>query len=603
MKKKQENWALHIGVILAVAGSAIGLGNFLRFPGQAALYGGGAFMIPYFIAILVLAIPLTWSEWALGRFGGRHGFNSIPGIYRSAGKKKGWTYLAAISVLTPLVINMYYIFIQAWCLVYALQYLTGILSSLGLGSISIVGDTPGLQLGSSEAYSQFFNEFIGVGADGSIFSNGIFTPLLASTVFCFIFNYYLIYRGISKGIEAFCKIAMPLLLLCSLVILIRVLTLGNPTGTPGQGLLDGLGFMWNPSRDDATLAESLSNVDVWLAATSQMFFSVSVGFGLIVTYASYVRQDCDIALAGLSAVMGNEFCEIVFGGLMIIPAAIMFLGAGFADSGALQSSFAMGFITLPNIFEQMFAGQFFGFLFFILLFLAAVTSAISMSQPSVAMFEESLGCKRKYSVLASAGLCGIGTFFVCYFSKDALVLDTFDFWFGSLALYVLATLQTILAAWVWGTSNVLKELDRAAAIRVPRFIGFVLKYVSTPYLIVIFLLWAWHNLGGRLAHVMSNPKEFWMLVFLAVVLGLYLLLARQALRRWEKQETVLNSRFGGSLSAKGSSTIENQLAVESAAAVDGTQATETTTPEGTSAGLGAAEDASEGTSADDSARD
>ncbi|MDO4573876.1 MAG: sodium-dependent transporter [Planctomycetia bacterium] len=535
-KKKRENWGTQIGVILAVAGSAIGLGNFLRFPGQATLYGGGAFMIPYFTAFLILAIPLSWAEWALGRHGGRNGFNSVAGIFRQAGKSRIWVYIGGMGAFIPMVISMYYACIQAWCLAYAIQYLTGICHDLGLGSVSFLGNHPGMRLGSSEAYSGFFASFAGLSQNGKIFSNGIFTPLLGCVTFCFLFNYYLIYRGISKGIEMFCKIAMPLLFVCSLLILVRVVTLGNPTGIAGQSFLDGLGFMWNPTRPGTTVWQTLSNPETWLAATSQIFFSVSLGFGLIVTYASYVREKDDIALSSLAAVSSNEFCEVVLGGIMIIPPAIMFLGSAGLTPETLQSSFSMGFITLPNVFEQMPAGQFFGFLFFFLLFLAAVTSAISMLQPSVALMEEGLELGRKRSIALTALVGGIGTFMVCYFSSNALVLDTFDFWGGNLGLFVMAMFQTILVSWVWGDQKMLRELDRGAAIRVPRIMGWVLKYISTPYLIIIFALWCWNNLGGRLYDVVTNRVVLFAILFLMAAVGLFELATWYSEKKWIRRE-------------------------------------------------------------------
>lgn len=543
--KKKENWGTPIGAILAVAGCAIGLGNFLRFPGQAALYGGGAFLIPYFFAFLILAIPLSWAEWSLGRYGGRHGFNSVPGIYRVAGKRRFWAYIGALGVFVPLVISMYYVYIQAWCLAYALQYFTGIVSWCGWGSISMLdGTSAGMQLGSSEAYSQFFASFVGMNQDAYIFRSGIFTPLLICVVGCFFLNYYLIYRGIAKGIEVFCKLAMPLLLICSIIILIRVMTLGNPTGIPGQSFLNGLAFMWNPSRPDATIWETLSNPEAWLAATSQIFFSVSLGFGLIVTYASYVKEKDDIALSSLTAVSGNEFCEVVLGGMMIIPPAVMFLGLSGLTAETLQSSFAMGFITLPNVFEQMPAGQIFGFLFFFLLFLAAVTSAISMSQPAVALLEEGLEFSRKQSVLLVAGICALGTFMVCYFSANATVLDTFDFWIGNMSLFVLSMFQTILVGWFWGEKKMLKELDRGSTIHVPRWIGGVLKYISTPYLILILVLWCWYNMGNRLQMIYQNGIVLMAILFLLIGFSFFMLVTYLAEKRWIRIEKQLQKKFG-----------------------------------------------------------
>ncbi|MFM8654243.1 MAG: hypothetical protein ACKODZ_05875 [Verrucomicrobiota bacterium] len=128
---KKDGWGSSLGVILAVTGSAVGLGNFLRFPGLAAKYDGGAFLIPYFIALLLVGLPIAWSEWAMGRFGGQRGFNSCPGIFRAIWKSRASPYLGVLGLIVPVVIYMYYLWIESWCLGYALKYLTG---SLSLGS-------------------------------------------------------------------------------------------------------------------------------------------------------------------------------------------------------------------------------------------------------------------------------------------------------------------------------------------------------------------------------------------------------------------------------------------------------------------------------------
>ncbi len=206
-----EQWATRIGVILAVAGSAVGLGNFLRFPGQAAQNGGGAFLLPYFISLLVLGIPLCWAEWTMGRYAGTRGFHSAPGIYSVIWRHPAAKYCGSLALLIPLVIYMYYVLIEAWCLGYAINYLTGDLMK---------GSDP-------EAYSQFFSSFVGTKENGAMLigSNRIWLLVLVGT---FCFNFFLIYRGITRGIEVFCRFAMPLMVVLAVIVLVRVLTLGTP---------------------------------------------------------------------------------------------------------------------------------------------------------------------------------------------------------------------------------------------------------------------------------------------------------------------------------------------------------------------------------------
>ena len=358
----KETWGTRIGVILAVTGSAVGLGNFLRFPGLAAKYDGGAFMVPYFLAFLLLGLPIAWVEWSMGRYGGSRGFNSSPGIYRLIWPSKSAPYFGVLSMIVPVMIYMYYVYVEAWCLAYAVRYLFGLWESNG----------------TSEAYERFFSTFVGKDAHGAAFAQAT-ENLLTSSVFflalCFVINFTLIYRGVTKGIEWFCKWAMPALLVCALLVLLRVLTLGTPDPSkPDQNVLNGLGFMWNPSTHHASFWESLANPEMWLEAAGQIFFSLSVGFGIIVTYASYLRKDDDIALSSVTAAAGNEFCEVALGGMITVPAAYVFLGKPFLESLRENpvSTFGLGFVTLPNVFNQMIFGQVVGFLFFFLLFLAAL---------------------------------------------------------------------------------------------------------------------------------------------------------------------------------------------------------------------------------------
>ncbi len=549
--RRHEHWGSTVGVVLAVAGSAIGLGNFLRFPGLVAKYGGGAFMIPYLTSLLIVAIPIAWTEWALGRRGGRLGFHSSAGIFRAVGGRKTlWGFAGGISAITPCVLNMYYVFIEGWCLFYAIQYFGGVLKSLGLGGYSLLPALDaGLKLASSGEYKATFDALTGVAANGSLFQTTA-SALLVATLVCSTMNFWLVYRGVSKGIERFCKIATPALVVCSILIIVRVVTLGNPTGEPGRSYLDGLGFMWNATKDvvgpdgtvvRATVWPELLNPETWLAATSQIFFSVSICVGTIVTYASYVRAKNDIALSSLTATAANEFCEVVLAGLMVVPAAFMFLGAAGLAEG-LDSSFATGFVVLPNVFGLMPAGQFFGFVFFCLLFLAGITSAISQVEPTVALFQEAFRWTRRRSVLAVACVNTVGTLIVCGLTRELTALDEFDFWGAQFTPFVVATLQTIFVVAVWGTSEFYREIDDGAKTRVPRFVGNLLKYVTLPYLVLIFGFWAWQNLADRIVRTAKEPAALGAVGFVALVAVGLQVVVFYAIKRWKTEENAENER-------------------------------------------------------------
>ena len=706
-----EKWGSKIGVILAVAGSAVGLGNFLRFPGQAAKYGGGAFMIPYFIAFVIVGIPICWAEWTMGRYGGRFGFNSAPGIFSVLWRRNFSKFFGALGLLIPVIIYMYYVYIEAWCLAYACNYLAaalGISQQVGLGN--------GLDLGKNPAaYGQFFVGLTGIAENGAVFTGKTFSACQILFFFCitFVVNFVLVYRGLTKGIERFCKFAMPLLILAAVVVVGRVLTLPEqplsepwqqslPKALPpamweelrdaslaedaepsrvhekldatferyfeairtgdadgfqtdvavsppaafaasdrgisvamaelragdvgeeyrdwiqqgrtslsddeklqlqtlereqlgldsestgfeskrdklredraavlsrigmmpnfhqqirsvnGNGSLaeseatalqrrsaalelselprtvwNGLGYMWNPSFDE------LKEMDVWIAATGQIFFSLSVGFGIVLCYASYLRRNDDVVLSGLTASTMNEFCEVVLGGLVAIPATFIFLGTATTltviNSG---STFGLGFNTLPAVFANMPAGLLFGAVWFGLLFLAGITSSLSMLQPAIAFIEEGFGIRRRGSVAALGLLTISGSLAVLYFSKNVAALDTMDFWVGSVAIYLLATIQVIVFAWVFGIERGFEEAHRGANMTIPGVFRFVLKFVTPVYLVVIFVLWAYHNLPSYASRILGDPASLLTVLYLVIVLAFLVLMVGLAGEQWRKQ--------------------------------------------------------------------
>lgn len=507
----REQWGTRIGVILAVAGSAVGLGNFLRFPGNAAQNGGGAFMLPYFISLLVLGIPLCWAEWTMGRYAGTRGFNSAPGIFAVVWRHPLAKYLGGLALVIPMVIYMYYVVIEAWCLGYAFNYLTGELTKEGVN------------------YNTFFNNFVGMERDGFLYSNRAGAQVITFILITFTLNFFLIYRGITKGIEVFCRYAMPVMAVCAIIVLIRVLTLdltGDiPPGNPsGQTVIGGLGFMWNANP------EKLLSPGTWLAASGQIFFSLSVGFGVIINYASYLRPKDDVALSGLTACSVNEFFEVCLGGLITLPAAFIFLGA----VTSVSSSFDLGFKSLPYVFANMPAGRLFGFLWFFMLFIAAITSSVSMLQPVIAFLEEGLGLKRHASAALLGLITALGGGYVVYFSKNLLALDTFDTWAGTMLIFVLAMVQSVLYGWIFGIQRGHEELHKGAHIRVPWFIQLMLKYIVPVYLVAIFAGTCYYDGGKYIRAIMDNPIVLSSVLFIAVVLGFLLVMIHIAGERWEK---------------------------------------------------------------------
>ena len=511
-----EQWGTRLGVILAVAGSAVGLGNFLRFPGQAVQNGGGAFMIPYFCALLFLGIPIGWAEWTMGRYGGRKGFRSAPAIMGVIGKGSAARYLGVIGVLIPLAVSFYYTYIEAWCLGYFWYYLTG---GIGVDASAPIADQ-------TARASQFYHSVTGSDQNGVIAGGSLAT--LWFWVITFALNIWLVYRGISKGIEKFVSWAMPAMAVCALIVLFRVLTLGTPDpAQPDLNVANGLGYMWNPNFS------ALGNPQTWLAAAGQIFFSLSVGFGVIINYASYLRKKDDVVLSGLTASATNELFEVGFGGLITITAAFVFLGTSNMIGAVAGGTFGLGFNTLPVVFAHMGSfGNFIGAIWFLMLFLAAITSSISMYQPALAFFQESLGWSRKNSSLLMILVCVIGSFLVMYYSKDGIFLSTIDNWVGTFLIFVLAMVQIILFSWVWGIDRGMQEAHAGAHIHIPRYYRWIMKYVTPTYLLVVFVAFCWQNLPGWIGAVAAEPLQQGAMALVLATTILLIVCTRVGEKRW-----------------------------------------------------------------------
>ena len=468
MPKKRESWGTRIGIILAVAGSAIGLGNFLRFPVQAASNGGGAFMIPYFISLFLLGIPLMWIEWAVGRFGGLFGHGTAPGMFDKMWKNRFIKYFGVIGIFGPLVIFIYYTYIESWILAYAFFALTGKLA----------------QATSQTQMAAFLSGYQG------ITSNQYFSSLASAYIFfliTFAVNIYILYKGISGGIEWLSNWALPVLMLAGIVLAVRVLTLGAPSPVhPDWNIINGLGFLWNPDLAVLTQAK------VWLAAAGQIFFTLSVGIGVILTYASYLKKNDDIVLSGLTSSMANEFAEVILGGSIAITAAFAFYGPVKIIKIAQGGAFNLGFVTMPLIFGKIHFGMLYAFLWFALLFLAGLTSSVSLAQPAISFMEDEFGMNKKKAVTAFS----IISFILCQpviFFLGRGFLNELDFWGGTFCLVLFATIETILFTWVFGMDKAWKEMHKGAMMSVPRIYRLIIKYVTPLFLILILGSWLYQE--------------------------------------------------------------------------------------------------------------
>lgn len=454
---------------MAVAGSAVGLGNFLRFPAKAVANGGGAFMIPYLVAFLLLGLPLMWIEWTLGRYGGGFEHGTAPGIFHSIlSKNRFIKYFGVIGIFGPLIIFIYYTYIESWTLAYSVFAL--------IGKYSALNDQSSMQ--------SFLRGFQGL--EHNAYFHG-----LGWAYFFFLITFFLnigvIYYGIRGGVERLCKFALPLLFVCAFVLLIRVLLLGVPSPShPDWNILNGFAFMWNP---DFT---ALKSAKVWLEAAGQIFFTLSVGIGVILTYASYLKKADDVVLNGLTAAGTNEFAEIILGGSIIIPAAFVFFGPVDMQAIASSGTFNLGFVTMPLVLKQLPLASLFGFLWFLLLFLAGITSAVSLAQPTVAFLEDEFDISRGRAV----SYFGVIAFILCQpciFLLGKGVVDELDFWGGTFFLVVFATIEVILFVWVFGMEKAWDEIHRGADLTLPRIYKWIIKYVTPLFLLFILGAWFWQE--------------------------------------------------------------------------------------------------------------
>ena len=429
-------WGSGLGFVLAVVGSAIGLGNIWRFPTEAGQNGGGAFVLVYVIATFLIGVPVMLAELALGRKTQR---NPV-GAYRSLAPGSGWSLAGGLGVLTGLIILSYYSVVAGWTLKYIWVAVTG----------SLHGATP-------EAIGETFNGFIQ--DPGAV--------LICHLLFMLI-TIRIVMGGIQGGIERAAKILMPVLFGLLLLLVARSLTL--------PGASEGLSFYLKPDfgKLDAV---------VILKAVSQAFFSLSLGMGAIITYGSYLSPKQDLVSSALYVSFFDFFIAFL-AGLVIFPALFSVPGLS-PDVGP-----GLIFVVLPNIFNAIPLGNFFGAAFFILLGIAALTSAISMLEVVVAFTIDEFGWTRRRAAIGAGGvifLLGIpsalGNGAVPFFSGT---LDFANQYFGGMALVVGALLVSLFVGWKWGIGNAVEELERGrGTFRLGTVWGFLIRFVCPLAILTI----------------------------------------------------------------------------------------------------------------------
>jgi neurotransmitter:Na+ symporter, NSS family len=482
MSANKESWGSRVGLILAMAGNAVGLGNFLRFPVQAVQNGGGAFIIPYLICFLVMGIPLLWIEWSMGRFGGKFGHHSTPFIVDTMHRNRLWKYIGVFGIWTNIAVASYYCYLESWTLSYVFHSIGGTFAGLDQNGVSA-----------------FFNEYVSLGES----TFGIPYEPIVFFIICLLLNTWILSQGLAKGVERVAKIGMPMLILFGVFLAYKGFTITAGENGAINDSSVGLNFLWTPNYDE------LWSPSVWLAAAGQIFFTLSVGMGTIHCYASYVRSKDDIALNAMSAGWMNEFVEVVLGAAILIPISIGYLGVdGVTELVNSQGGLGLGFRTLPYLFYQWgdVLGAVAGVMWFGLLFFAGITSSLAMGTPWIGFLQDEFNWRRKPAAW-SFGLIVLvlGMPTVLFFKYG--VFDEYDYWAGTVSLVVFALFESILFAWVFGMNKGWREITSGADIKVPNFYKFIIKFVTPLLLLWVFVGSLITPKGGDWTGAFSNGWE------------------------------------------------------------------------------------------------
>ena len=455
MEKKKGGFSSSIGFVMAAAGSAVGVGNIWRFPYLAAQDGGGVFLLVYLILVLTFGFALLTTDIAIGR---RTKKNAL---YAFGALRPKWGFLGKLTFLVPAIIMTYYTVIGGWVTKYAFAFLIG--------------------QGGAAAQDGYFTDFI----------TAPVTPVVFMLLFLAI-TAYVVYAGVDKGIERFSKMVMPGLLVMILGIALFSLTLRH---TDGSGItrtgLQGLGVYLIPDFTGMTFSKFLK---ILLDAMSQLFFSLSVSMGIMVTYGSYVKDDVNLS----KSIHQIEFFDTgvaLLAGMMIIPAVYVFSGVeGMASGPSLM------FVSLPKVFAAMgSAGTIVGILFFIMVGFAALTSCVSIMETLVSSCMDLFHASRKTMSLLIAGLSAGAALVIClgynalYFEwqlpngQIGQLLDVMDYVSNSFLMPLISLLTCVFVGWVLKPTWIEEEMESSGhPFRQKKLYRFMIRYAAPLLMAILF---------------------------------------------------------------------------------------------------------------------
>ena len=440
--EKRSTFSGRLGFVLSAAGASVGLGNIWRFPYLAAKYGGGIFLLVYIVLALTFGYTMIVAETALGRMTKK----SPVGAFARFGKSRWLSFGGWINAVIPILIVPYYSVIGGWVIKYLVEYIKG-------NGTVLAGDG-------------YFTSFI---------SNGMSTEL-CFLVFTF-FTLAIIYAGVRNGVERVSSMMMPVLVVLSVIIAVYSVT--------RPGALEGVKYF---------LVPNLSNFS-WMtvvAAMGQMFYSLSIAMGILVTFGSYMKKDISIEDSTRNVEVFDTAIAIM-AGLMIIPAVFAFSGG---DPDTLQAGPSLMFITIPKVFASMGLGTFVGILFFLLVLCAAVTSSIALTESAVSTFQDELKWGRKKStVIVGVIMVGLGTLSSLGYGPLGFVkiigmqfLDFFDFLTNSVMMPIAAIATCLLVSRVIGVKQIEQEvLAGEAKFRRKKIFNFMIRYLCPIFAAIILV--------------------------------------------------------------------------------------------------------------------
>ncbi len=452
-EKNRAQWGSSFGFMMALAGSAVGLGNLWKFPYLAGRNGGGIFLLVYILFVLIAGVPLILGELAIGRA------TRLEPVSAFEKLNPRFKFVGVLGVLSGVLIPCYYVVIGGWVIAYIVRFVTYA--------------TEGFPADTAASFGRFIAN--------------PYEPLVWQALFLFA-SAWVIYRGVEKGIEKYSKIMMPLLFVLLLVMIGRSLTL--------PGAIDGVVFLFRPDFSALTLGGVMD-------AMGQMFWSMSLGMGIVVTYGSYMKKDANMVRGGLAIPVLDTMAALL-SALCILPAVFAF-GIEPTQGPALT------FVTLPQVFAQMPFGIFFGVVFFLLLFLAAITSNVSLMEVGVGYLIDRHGMRRERAVVVISAFtllvsvpCALS---MGVLEKSAVLgflaagplehvrlfglncFDLIDYAAQNVFMIVAGLCTCLFIGYAWGVENCLREVTNGGQNPLPcaGAIRFLLRYVAPLVMAVVLL--------------------------------------------------------------------------------------------------------------------